>query len=502
VTERLSEASLAQLPSAIERPAYERNALRPGIVHIGLGAFHRAHQAPLFEALAQAGDMRWGIVGASLRSPVVRDALQPQDGLYSLVIKDGEERRTRVIGALRKVIVAPEAPQALVEAIASPETRIITVTVTEKGYRLDPASGALLEDDPDVRGDLAGLNAPTTLPGYIAAGLKLRAERNLSPLTIISCDNMATNGSKLQASVVQIAHAHDAALADWIGKRCAFPNTMVDRIVPATSEADVARATSELGVVDLATVRTEPFSQWVIEDCFAGARPELEREGVQFTSDVAPWGRAKLRLLNGAHSAMAYLGGLAGIATVDAFVDERWGRAFIERLWDELETTLTLPSEIDVPLYRRQLMRRFHNSALNHRLVQIAMDGSQKIPQRLATPAAELLNSGIAPDAVSLAIAAWMRWQAAANDRGDPIVVDDPLASRTQRLVDSTPDASEQVAALLSISSIFPARLSADRAFHQRVADHLQSLQRIGARATVQQFVLERAATMQTRIGG
>ena len=495
MTERLSEATLSRLPQAIRRPTYDRTELQCGVVHIGVGAFHRAHQAPLFDALAQAGDMRWGIVGASLRSSAVRDALAPQDCLYSVTVEDGEDRQTQVVGALRHIFVTPETPQRLINAIASPEAKLVTVTVTEKGYKLDAASGTLLDDDTDVRSDLVSLDTPRTLPGYLVAGLKLRHERRLEPLTIISCDNMAENGRKLQASVAQVARAHDPALGDWVQERCAFPNTMVDRIVPASSEADIARTASKLDLLDAAAVRAEPFSQWIIENRFAGERPDLDV--AVFTADVTPFERAKLRLLNGAHSAMAYLGGLAGIATVDEFVSEEWGGALIELLWDEVQPTLAPPPELDLAAYRLQLMGRFRNSALHHRLTQIAMDGSQKIPQRLAAPAVETMDSGGAPDALALTIAAWMRWQAGHDDSGRRFLVDDPLASTTQRLIESATNPSDQVSALLSISSVFPERLSADMTFREQVAGHLESLQRIGARATAQQYVLRRTGLMQ-----
>lgn len=499
MTERLSEATLPRLGPAVQRPSYDRRALKPGVVHLGLGAFHRAHQAPLFEALAEAGDLRWGITGASLRSPAVRDALQPQDWLYSLLVEEGGQRRPRVIGALKDVIVAPEQPRRVIQAIASLDARVVTVTVTEKGYKLDPASGSLIEGDPDVRSDLASLNSPATLAGYLAAGLKFRSEHGLEPLTIISCDNMSANGRKLQASVVQVARAHDPVLAEWIEEQCAFPNTMVDRIVPATSEADSAVAAAELGLLDRATVRTEPFSQWVIENRFVGARPELD--SVQFTSDVAPWEEAKLRLLNGAHSAMAYLGGLAGVQTVDQFVAQPLGSRFIHLLWEEVQPTLSGYCELDLPLYREQLMRRFRNPALNHHLMQIAMDGSQKLPQRLAAPAVELLEAGRLPTTIALAIAAWMRWQSGQNDRGETIIVDDPLASTTRRVLDGVSTAHEQVSALLSIRSIFPERLSADAKFHALVADQLESLQRKGAMATIDRLAQD-TVSMQTGVSG
>jgi fructuronate reductase len=327
------------------------------------------------------------------------------------------------------------------------------------------------------------------MPGYLAAGLQLRKERGLPPMTIISCDNIAGNGSKLQAGVTHIAREHDPRLAEWIERDCAFPDTMVDRIVPATRDADVERTKSRLGFVDLATVTTEPFSQWIIQERFAGPRPELECAGVQITTDLAPWEQAKLRLLNGAHSAMAYLGGLAGIDCVDQFVEHPWGPAFIRLLWDELESTLTPSPELDVAEYRRTLMHRFGNSALKHQLRQIAMDGSQKIPQRLVAGALDLLDRGNRPDAIALAIAGWMRWQGGRDDLGHEFDVDDPLASTTERLVAGVTSASDEARALLSLGSVFPARLRDDSHFHALVARHLQDLRDHGAKATVERFL-------------
>jgi len=497
VTGRLSAATLDSLPPEVRRPSYDRQALKPGVVHIGAGAFQRAHQAPIFDALAADGDLRWGVVGASLRSPAVHDALAPQDWLYSLVVEDDFERRASVIGVLKDIIVATQEPQRLAQVIATPEVQIVTVTVTEKGYKLD-LSGTLIDDDPDVRADAATLQAPRTLPGHLAAGLKLRKERGLGPVTVISCDNITANGRKLQATVAQLARAHDPSLADFIDQ-CAFPNTMVDRIVPATTADDIERVSGELGLIDRATIRTEPFSQWVIEDRFAANRPEFERAGVQFTTDVAPWEEAKLRLLNGAHSAMAYLGGLAGISTVDRFVGGP-ERAFVELLWGELRPTLDPPPQLDLHDYCATLMRRFGNSALGHRLGQIAMDGSQKIPQRFGPAAIARLDQGEAVDSIALVIAAWMRWQEGFDDKGRRFEIDDPLASTIGGLLRGSSSASDKVGALLSLKAIFPDRLAADPRFAGLVVGYFDGLQRTGARATIQQFVLERAAASQGRI--
>lgn len=491
MTERLCEANLVRLPADIQAPSYHRAALKAGVVHIGLGAFHRAHQAPIFENLIRLGDMRWGVIGASLRSPATHQALTPQDGLYTLLVEEDERHTASIIGTTLDVIFAPQAPHRLIEAIASPTTQIVTITVTEKGYKLDPSSGQLIEDDPEVSADLGSLDSPATMPGYVTAGLRLRRDRGLPPITIASCDNMTGNGEKLLQAVVRIACAHDQRLADWIGQHCTFPNSMVDRIVPAMRDDDIAATAARLGVVDLAAVRTEPFSQWVIDRRLTGGALELERAGVEVTNDLASWERAKLRLLNGAHSAMAYLGGLAGIERVDGFVKEPWGKHYVSMLWDEIETNLAPPFELNVASYRSALMQRFANRALGHRLRQIAMDGSHKLAPRLVAPASDLIARGRKPNAIALAIAGWMQWQSGTDDKGCTFKVDDPIASTTARLAAGSGNAAQQARSLLSIASIFPPELSNDRVFARLVADHLEQLQSLGARATIEQFIGE-----------
>jgi fructuronate reductase len=444
--ERLSQATLDHLPSWVERP---RSRPEPRVVHFGIGAFHRAHQAVTFD------DLGWGIQAASFRSPSVRDAMAPQDNLYSLVV--GEE--VRVIGAVRGVIVAPENPQALIEALAAAETQIVTLTVTEKGYL--PGAGAA---------------------DFLARGLGLRRARGLRPFTAISCDNLAENGHKLREAVLA---ASDVTLRDWIAENGAFPQTMVDRIVPATDEADIAALAGRIGLIDHAMVKAEPFSQWVIEDRFAGERPDFESAGVRITADVAPWEEAKLRLLNGAHSAIAYLGGLAGIDHVYRFVALPAGRRFVEALWDELEPTLSPPPDLDIAAYRAALLRRFSNAGLAHRTRQIAIDGSQKIPQRLLAPIARRLARGERIEALALAVAAWLRWQGGRTDAGEAFEVDDPLAEETGRIGGSPAD---RVDAALALRSVFPAEMAANQAFRQTLTRVFTRLAEIGAKAAVESF--------------
>ncbi|MDB5703954.1 MAG: mannitol dehydrogenase [Sphingomonas bacterium] len=485
---RLSDATLGDLPATVAVPGYDRALVKPGVVHLGIGAFHRAHQAVIFEAALNAGDPRWGITGASLRSAGVRDEMNPQDGLYTVVTRDGGGDRLTVIGAVGEVLVAPENPEALVERLAHPDTHIVTLTVTEKGYKLDPATGALRTDDPDVVADCVDLTAPRTAPGFLVAALSARRDLGLPPFTAISCDNLPHNGRRLEQAVLAIARAHRPELAEWIEAHGAFPETMVDRIVPATTAADIATLEAALGLSDQAMVKAEPFLQWVIEDKFCGPRPAFETLGVQITPDVAPWEEAKLRMLNGAHSGIAYLGGLAGIAFVHEVVAIPAFRRFVETLWDEAAATLSPPPGLDIAAYRTALMERFANPALQHRTRQIAMDGSQKLPQRLLAPIVARRAKGLDVDALALAVAAWMRWQGGHDDSGASHVVDDPLAAVTAARLDGVTDPAAQVVALLSIDAIFPPALAADEGFHAALVRHLASLAANGARAAIEEF--------------
>jgi len=485
---RLSSALVGKFSANIAAPRYDRAATTQGVVHLGIGAFHRAHQAAVFDDLLARGDRRWAILGASLRAPDVRDALAPQDCLYTLVERDGATERLHVIGAVRDVLVAPENPAALVAALAAPSTHIVTLTITEKGYKTDLQSGALLEHDSDVAADIASLVAPRTAPGFLVAALAVRRARGEPPTTIISCDNLPANGRKLRAAVLSLAERHDPRLAAWIAEYGAFPETMVDRIVPATTMEDIEHLAASAGYRDAAMVKTEPFSQWVIEDRFCGPRPDFEAVGVNVVPHVAPWEDAKLRLLNGAHSAMAYLGALAGYAFVAEVIADAAFATFVERLWDEAADTLDPPPELGMPRYRTELKRRFANSALAHRTHQIAIDGSQKLPQRLLAPIAVRLARGQDSPALTLAVAAWMRWQEGFREDGTAFTVDDPLAARTAPLARAT-DARDAVAGLLSLHQIFPTDLAASSKFATTLAAALSSLRSNGAARTVAALV-------------
>ncbi|KPF65588.1 mannitol dehydrogenase family protein [Porphyrobacter sp. AAP60] len=487
---RLSSAALADLPADWARPAYDRD--QPcGVVHLGIGAFHRAHQAVFFDALLAAGHCGWMIRGASLRSPAVAQAMNPQDGLFTVLVRDGAEERPQVAGSVRDVLVAPDDPQALVRALADPAVALVTLTVTEKGYCLDPATGALRADDPAVAADIANLASPQTAPGFLVAGLAARRMAGVAPFTVLSCDNLPENGQRTRAAVLALAEAVDPALAAWIAREVAFPSSMVDRIVPATTPDDLDNFESATGWRDEALVKTEPFSQWVVEDWFCNRRPPLDEVGAQFTRDVAGWEKAKLRLLNGAHSAIAYLGGLAGYAHVHQAMAAPGFAALIEALWDEAGATLAPVDGFDPAAYRAQLRTRFANGALMHRTNQIAMDGSQKLPQRWLQTILEIRRAGRAvPPALTLALAGWMRWQAGVNDAGARHSVDDPLAAETAcALANAAGDPAAEVRALLANNAIFGSAFPADADFVAQLTRSYVFIRQEGAAAAVQAFV-------------
>lgn len=417
---RLNDNSLGLLRRniGVSTFAYDRHAQKTGIVHFGIGAFHRAHQAWYTDRAMSAGERDWAIAGVSLRSPAVMAQLNPQDGLYT-VTEQGEARsHATLIGAIREVLVADRHAASIVDRIAAPACHILSLTVTEKGY-CRAADGSLDHC-------LAG---PGSIYRFLTEGLARRRDAALPGLTLLSCDNLTTNGQQLERLVADYCAQHDPALGEWIARHCTFPATMVDRIVPATTPADLDAVQHRLdGIRDEGAVVTEPFSQWVIEDRFAGPRPRWEAVGAQLVSDVTPYETAKLRMLNGAHSALAYLGLERGHTFVHQAIDDPALRPLIERLMRQEAATSFIPGPgQDLAAYADALLARFANPALNHRLAQIAMDGSQKIPQRWLATLAAHQDRGQSCPAILAAMGAWLR-----HLRGDNGPVDDPRAAELQ----------------------------------------------------------------------
>jgi fructuronate reductase len=414
----------------VQRPDYDRAAQAAGIVHIGIGAFHRAHQAVYTDDAMNAGDRGWGISGVSLRSPAVAAQLNPQGGLYTVASRGAASTGLRLIGAVQRVLVASENPQAVIDAIAAPATHVVSVTVTEKGY-LRGADGRL---------DLDAASGPPSLYRFVGAALAARMAAGLPGLTLLSCDNLANNGAVLRGLMRGYLAAAHPGVADWFDRECRCPATMIDRIVPATTDADRAAIEAQLGARDEGAVVTEAFSQWVIEDDFAGPRPRWEAGGAELVSEVAPYETAKLRMLNGAHSALAYIGLGRGHVFVHQAVADPAIRPLIERLMrEEAAPTIDAAPGQDLAAYAAALLDRFANPALDHRLIQIAMDGSQKIPQRWLETLAWHQARGSRCPSLEAAIAAWIAFL-----RSGAHPLDDPLAGKLREAV-AGPDAMERL---------------------------------------------------------
>ena len=478
------------------QPAYAPHGVRTGIVHLGLGNFHRAHQAVYTDDIL-ARDPRWGICGVSLKSRGVVDALRAQDQLYSVVTKSDEGAgrdgtAARIIGSVREALCGADEMAQVVARIGAADTHIVTLTITEKGYCHDPASGKLSFAHADIAHDLHHADAPRSALGAIFGGLCARkafAPKVSGHLTILSCDNLPHNGATLAGLMHEFTAAADPSMSAWIEDHVSFPSSMVDRIVPATTDADIASTAALIGAHDAAPVMTEPFSQWVIEDRFAGPRPAWEEAGAQLVKDVAPFELMKLRLLNAAHSAMAYLGYLAGHEFIYQASNDPLFARMVERLWDEAAPTLPPLAGFDIIAYRRELMARFRNSALPHRTWQIAMDGSQKLPQRILNTVRERLAAGQSIETLALLVAGWMRYVSGVDDAGKAIDVRDPLSAEFARIAATTRGSPAAACdRLLALKAIFGDDLPQHQPFTAQIQDHLASLRHRGTRATLEIF--------------
>jgi len=486
------------LPTALARegvrgPAVDPDSLSIGIVHIGIGAFHRAHQAVFTElAAAASGDTRWGILGVTQRSRGVVDQLEPQGGLYGVLQKGADETELRVVGSVRGVAFPGEDTPRVIDAIAAETTHIVSLTVTEKGYRAR-ADGSLDRADADLLADAGALAAvlggaddvpPARSPiGLLVRGIAARAAASSGPLTVVCCDNMVDNGrvvERLVAEVLDLAGAPDD-VRRWVEENVAFPNTMVDRIVPATTEENRVEAEGLTGLRDEGLVVAEPFRQWVIEDRFAGPRPPWELAGATLTSDVTPFERAKLRMLNGTHSLLAYLGSLADLPLIsDAVADPRIGAIARGFLAEDAVPTLEAPDGLELSAYSDSLIERFSNPNTRHTTIQVAMDGSKKLPIRLLGTIADRLAAGARPRYAARALAAWAVFVARGRSRaGRELVLDDPRAVELAEAAGRGAEplgAERLVANLFALEDLVPAAVSGHPEFAERVAREADAL--------------------------
>lgn len=443
-------------------PGYPRKSLVPGVVHLGLGAFHRAHQALVFDTLLQNGHGQWGIHGIAMRSNMLADALARQDGLYAVQIANQASTRWHVCGAVLRTSVAARERTQVIDAIGAASTRWVTLTVTEKGYTAELAN--LLLD-----------------------GMQLRQKKGLPGLTIASCDNLAQNGTRLRAQCLDAAKSRGvAALAQWLAKDCRFPNSMVDRIVPAATPARLASAADALGLRDACALGTEEFWEWAIERQAVDPQDAvlLASAGVRVVDDVAVFEHAKLGLLNGSHSAIAYCGAVAGLPDVAACIGEPGFRCFVHDLMgQEIAPHVRRPDWQD---YRDALLLRFANPELHHSVHQIANDGSQKISQRWAPSILAQRQAGASVEHLALAAAAWCRFLRGDDEYGQTYAINDPMASRLQELSrQHGTDTAATTAALLGLPEIWGDALVADGIWQQRVAHWLADINRSGVRAAM-----------------
>ncbi|MGR9458671.1 mannitol dehydrogenase family protein [Rhizobium leguminosarum] len=475
MTERLQ--TLSGLAPTAKLPAYDRNQLKSGILHLGPGAFFRAHFAPFTDAALATSGGDWGIEVASLRTADVADHLNEQNGLYTMLIRDTSGTVAQVIGPILRAHVATRDPAGLLDRLEDPAIRIVSLTVTEKAYGMDTATGGLDLNHADVAADLANRHAPRGVIGYLVEGLSRRRAKGIAPFTPLSCDNLPSNGAVLKRLVLDFAERVDPSLRQWIEANVPFPSTMVDRITPASTEATYQDAERLTGRQDLAAIETEPFTQWVIEDHFANGRPAWEKAGALMVTDVSAYEKMKLRMLNGAHSLLAYLGYIGGYEFIRDVMDDAGLAALAYRHMHAAARTLDAVPGIDLDDYASELIARFANKAIAHRTYQIAMDGTQKLPQRLLEPATEALAHGDKAETYAIAVAAWMRYAIGGHGNGERYELRDPRAGEIAALIADVPRTGLAIsAALFTLPGLFPAALTGHRAWTQDVSDKLEIL--------------------------
>lgn len=489
--EPLTNDTLAAHAPHVVVPTYDRAALTPAIVHLGVGGFHRAHQAVYLDELARRGNTEWGEVGVGLRHRDMKDALEPQDYLYTVVERDAHDEEARVVGAMVRYHFAPEDPEAVLAALAAEQTRLVTLTITKEGYNVDLVTGVFQAEDPAVQADLAHPDRPTTAVGYLVEALDRRRQAGLPPFSVLSCDNLQDNGAITRTAVTSFARLRDEALARWIAENGAFPSSMVDRITPETTPEAQDVVAQTMGVEDRWPVVTEPFIQWIVQDTFCNGRPPLEEVGVQFVADVQPYELMKTRLLNASHSALGYLGSLAGYHVTDEAMADPLIRAYLAHLMDD-EVSPLLPEApgIDMAAYTRTLLERFANPEIKDQLARLCARGSVKVPTFILPSIAAALEHGRPYALLTLAVAGWFRYLRGVDDDGNALEIKDALKDRLHDLALS---GGNDPRPLLGERGIF-GDLGENVDFTASLERALRALDRDGLRATVEAYLAGRSA--------
>lgn len=486
---QLTEGNLKSIAARVDVPTYRRDQLKRAVAHIGVGGFHRAHQAVYLDDLARRGIMDWGERGVGLLPGDKRmaEALIPQGCLYTVVERSAEDDKARVIGSMTRYLFAPDNPERVLGALANPATRIVSLTITEGGYNVKETTGEFDVSDPDVQRDLKNPITPRTVFGYVCEALDRRRKEGLAPFTVLSCDNVPGNGSVAEAAFVSFARRRDEALATWIESNVAFPTSMVDRITPQTTDADRAMVAQTFGIRDTWPVMTEPFRQWIIEDTFCNGRPPLEEVGAQLVTDVHPYELMKLRLLNASHSAMGYLGYLAGYRYIHEVMGDPLFQDFIRRLMDDEVTPLLPPVPgVDLDEYKRTLIERFANPKIHDQVTRICEQGSAKMPKFLLPSLCEALNQGRPHRLLTLAVAGWFRYLRGEDEQGREIAIVDGLADELRVRAN---EGREDPRPLLGLRQVF-GDLGLNETFAAELGATLHDLATRGAKATLSTSLL------------
>ncbi len=484
---KLNTSNLVSLPERVLRPTYDRSQVRQGIAHIGVGGFHRAHEAVYTEMLLNQGlAADWGICGVGLRAEdrAMQSALAAQDYLYTLIeLGDGADTGVQVIGAIGDFVLADDGAQKLIAKLASAETRIVSLTITEGGYCTDDSTGEFNADLPQIRHDLAEPQAPQTVFGFLAEALQRRRDAGIAPFTLMSCDNLPHNGDVARNAMLSFCALRDAQLHDWVAANVSFPNSMVDRITPMTSDAHRAQLQADTGVEDRWPVVAEPFVQWVLEDKFCNGRPEWEKVGVQFTTDVTPYEEMKIGLLNGGHMAIAYLGALLGHPYVHEATQDTQLRNYVRCYMDQDVTPLLaeVPG-IDLTRYKDTLIERFSNTAICDQVSRLCSDGSSKLPKFVLPTLLGQIEQGRAMDRTALIIAAWCHYLHGVDEQGNRYPISDPRAELLQRAISDSENLAEH---FLALDDVFGKVIPQSAAFVEAFKRQLERLQTLGVRATL-----------------
>lgn len=482
----LNSNTLKNLGAEIQTPRYDRSSLGQAIVHIGVGGFHRAHQTIYTEDLFNINEaFEWGFCGIGLLpgDQKMRDVLQQQDYLYTLVERSADEEKVRIVGAIVNFIYAPDAIELAIAKMASPATKIVSLTITEGGYYMQDGSGMFNADHPDIQHDLVNPDTPRSSFGFLLAALDRRRKASIKPFTIMSCDNIQGNGSITKKMLLAFAELANPELAGWIADNASFPNSMVDRITPATTDELRDRLHDRFGILDRWPVTTEPFKQWVLEDKFTLGRPSWELTGVKMTTDVLPYEKMKIRLLNASHQALCYIGILLGYEFVHETMQDQDIRRLVQAMMD-VEVTPILPKVpgVDLTSYKYQLLERFANPAIQDQLARIAIYGSTGLPKFVLPTIEEQLERGGSYHRLAFTVACWMRCLQGIDDRGRAITMMDPNAETLSAIA---LERAQQVDYFLSQCGLFPMQLITSPEFVGLVQRYLTMLHEKGARATL-----------------